>query len=80
MKCREVVEFLMDYLNRDLADGERDAFDRHCVDCPPCKTYLESYKESVRLGKCICDDPEGPVPADVPDELVRAILAAREQT
>ena len=46
-------------------------------ECPSCITYLDTYRETIRLGKAVCADPEGPVPEDVPDQLVRAILAAR---
>jgi hypothetical protein len=31
----------------------------------------------VRLGRCVCEDGGGPPPADAPEDLIRAILAAR---
>ena len=77
MTCRELVEFLMAYLEEDLAAGERADFEEHLGMCPPCVDYLESYRETVRLGKQVCDDLEGPVPDDVPEQLIQAILAAR---
>ena len=77
MNCREFVEFLMDYLDESLADGVRQTFDQHIRDCPGCGTYLDTYRETVKLGKELCDDPEADVPEDVPERLVSAILAAR---
>ena len=78
MKCQEFVDFLMAYLDRELPEGERATFEAHMVECPPCVTYLDTYAETVRLGQTLCRDPEGPVPEDVPEGLVRAILAARK--
>jgi anti-sigma factor RsiW len=78
MNCKEFVEFLMEYLEGGLPVSERSTFEAHMVDCPGCETYLETYGETIRLGReCLCDPPDGPVPGDVPEELVTAILAAR---
>ena len=77
MTCREFVEFLMDYLNDELPEDQRTIFDSHMDDCPSCVTYLDSYRETIRLGKSLCDDPDGPAPPDAPERLVAAILAAR---
>ncbi len=78
MKCQEFVDFLMDYLDGELPEGERATFEEHMDECPPCVTYLDTYAETLRLGRTLCRDPEGPVPEDVPEGLVRAILAARK--
>jgi anti-sigma factor RsiW len=77
MNCREFVDFLMDYLEDALPAAQRTVFIAHLDGCPACITYLETYRETVRLGKQLCGDPEGPVPQEVPEDLVQAILAAR---
>jgi anti-sigma factor RsiW len=77
MTCREFVEFLMNYLDEALPEEQRVTFDAHMDECPGCVAYLDSYRETIRLGKCLCDDPETDFPADVPEKLVAAILAAR---
>lgn len=77
MNCREFVDFLMEYIEGALPESQRSVFEEHMVICPPCQTYLDTYRETVELGQEICPDPEGPVPDDVPDALVQAILAAR---
>ena len=79
MNCREFVDFLMAYLDGELPDEQRTTFDAHMGDCPACVRYLDSYRETVRLGKCLCDDPDGPAPADAPEPLVRAIIEARRR-
>ena len=80
MNCREFVDFLMEYLEDGLDPGARATFEQHMGDCPACITYLDTYRETVRLGKeILCDPPDAAVPADVPADLVAAILAARKR-
>jgi anti-sigma factor RsiW len=76
VKCREFVEFLMEYLDGALVETERCVFEQHIEDCPACVNYLDTYRETVRLGNSLCT-PEDDVPPDVPEELVQAILSAR---
>ena len=74
MTCRDVIEFLMDYLDGALPPQERALFEEHFDVCPQCIDYLNTYRETIKLGKASFDDPAC---RDVPEELVRAILAAR---
>jgi anti-sigma factor RsiW len=76
MTCREFVEFLGAYLSDELPEDVRDAFDRHLAECADCTAYLRTYEQTVRLAKAVCVEPEGPVPAGVPEDLVQAILSA----
>lgn len=78
MKCREFVEFLMEYLDGALVEAERRVFEDHIGDCPACVNYLATYRETVRLGSSVCT-PDAEVPPDVPEELVQAILSARRR-
>lgn len=77
MTCRTVIEFLAEYLSGELLDHQRVAFDAHLAECSACVAYLKSYERTVALGKDAFADPDAPVPTEVPDELVKAILAAR---
>ena len=79
MICREAVEFLMEYLSGELQHDQRLAFESHLEACPECVVYLQSYKETVKLGKAAFNHPDERVPDDVPEELVHAILAARRK-
>jgi len=78
MSCREFVEFMMAYLDEELAERERTVFEGHIEDCPGCLHYLDSYRETVRLGREVCGQEEV-LPEDVPEPLVEAILAARRE-
>ena len=77
MTCREFADFIMDYQSGELSSELRARFDHHLDLCDNCRNYLTSYEETVKLGKTAFDDEHAELPADVPDELVRAILAAR---
>ncbi len=73
MSCREFVEFLMSYLDDDLEANPLRVFEEHMQMCPPCVTFLETYRDTIRLGKFVCREQE----AAGPEALVQAILAAR---
>jgi anti-sigma factor RsiW len=75
--CREFADFMMDYLSGELSSESRAEFDHHLSVCSNCRRYLASYRETVNLGKRAFEDDDANVPAELPDELVKAILAAR---
>ncbi len=76
MTCQEFVDFIIGYLEHDVSEPERRTFEDHVEMCPPCLAYLETYRDTVALGRA-CADPEGPLPEDVPEELVSAVLRAK---
>jgi len=78
MNCREFVEFLISYIDGDLETAPREVFEEHMRLCPPCGDYLETYRDTIRLGKLACRDEGAAPPDDAPEELIQAILAARE--
>ena len=73
MTCRDVLEYLADYLGGALAPEGVDRFEHHLAGCPSCVAYLESYRETVRLGKDALTEPSL---GEVPEDLVAAILAS----
>ena len=78
MTCREFVDFLMEYLAQELAPTERAAFEEHLAGCRACVAYLKTYQETIRLGKLAYREDD-PLPEEVPEELVQAILHARKR-
>lgn len=75
--CKELIEFIADYLDGELAADARHEFERHLKVCPSCVAYLESYKATVALGKEVVRASEDPASGVVPEGLVRAIREAR---
>ena len=80
MTCREFADFMSDYLSGELPSDVRARFDDHLARCANCRSYLTSFHESVKLGKHAYDNDCAELPAGVPEDLVRAILAARRPT
>jgi len=78
MTCRELVEFLAGYLASELAPEVRRVFETHLADCPECATYLRGYADAIRLARASAETDDA-VPAEVPERLVRAIVAARQR-
>jgi anti-sigma factor RsiW len=80
--CKELVDFLGEYVEGALSAAQLAEFHRHLAVCPSCIHYVESYKTTRLLGKaafCDASRPDEPAPADVPEDLIRAILAARKK-
>jgi anti-sigma factor RsiW len=75
LTCREFIDFLMAYLSGELPAEQRAVFEAHLGECPACVSYLKSYQQTVRIEKLVCGCGD-PVPADAPEELIRAILTA----
>jgi anti-sigma factor (TIGR02949 family) len=74
--CRQLVDFIMSYLDDELPTDQRAEFERHMAVCASCVDYLKTYEKTVLLAKTCADDP---VPEDVPESLVQAILEARKK-
>jgi anti-sigma factor RsiW len=73
MKCRECVEFLIDYLEGELPAEQAAAFQEHLELCPPCVEYVATYQRTIEVGR-ICCHHEQQSPPDMPEPLVQAIL------
>jgi predicted anti-sigma-YlaC factor YlaD len=77
LTCAEFEAFVLDYLDGTLAKRQRLIFRMHLKVCRDCRSYLAAYERSVALGKAVFQDPESPVPGEVPEDLVKAIMAAK---
>jgi anti-sigma factor RsiW len=76
LTCRDVVDFLSDYLACELDPGLRAELDAHLALCDECVGFIRSYEQTVRLGKAAFDRLDEPADQRVPRQLVEAILAA----
>ena len=75
--CRELADFVADYLAGELPPAVLATFEHHLDLCTNCRRYLTGYQETVTLGKRAFDDEDAILPSEVPEQLVQAILAAR---
>ncbi len=76
LTCRQVEEFLMDYLERRLGFWKTLQFRLHLLMCPDCSKYFQEYKNTIALGKTVFENPDDEAAGNVPDELLEAIIRA----
>jgi anti-sigma factor RsiW len=72
--CRDLAEFLNDYVADELPADQRERFERHMAECPPCVVYVETYRITIRLTHSLRDTA---LPPDVACRLREAVAAAR---
>jgi len=76
--CRELVDFLDDFIEGRLAAERLVVFERHLSICRECVEYVEGYRGALAAARAaLCESERAELPP-IPDELVRAILAARK--
>lgn len=75
--CKEFEDFILSYLEGELPEWNVFKFELHLRVCRECRDYLAAYKQAAELGISILPSPNDPVPKDVPEELIKAILDAK---
>ncbi|MCC7007697.1 MAG: zf-HC2 domain-containing protein [Acidobacteria bacterium] len=73
MTCREMTEFLADYVAGELPDGQLRTFESHIAACVDCGVFLAQYRTTIRAG-IIAFQETNTTP--IPEPLVAAILSA----
>jgi anti-sigma factor RsiW len=48
MSCRDLVELVTEYLEGTLPVPDRLRFEEHLGMCPPCQTYLDQMRHTLR--------------------------------
>ena len=78
LTCRDFSKFLSDYLEGELPDRQRFVFELHLKLCRECRDYLAAYRRTIEVSQQALEDPDGPLPEAVPEDLIKAVLAARD--
>jgi hypothetical protein len=72
MTCKELCEFLIDFVANELPPGHRELIEDHLKWCPPCVAYFESYQLTIKLTRKLpCTPP--------PPQLIERLRAALEE-
>lgn len=69
IRCREVVELLCDFLGDELTVEQRRDVELHLCQCQKCVIYIETFRLTIRLSRCLEDKP---LPSSLAEKL-RAI-------
>ena len=51
MYCQDCVELLADYLEGTLTEEQKAALEEHLSYCPPCVTFVRTYKATTRVAR-----------------------------
>lgn len=80
LTCRQLVEWITEYLEGTLPAADRARFDEHLELCPGCRDYVAQFSTTIRLTGRLPGAAEG-VPAETRRQLLRAFrdLIARPQ-
>ena len=69
LTCQEIVELVTEYLEGGLPPGRRLGFEEHVTMCPPCRSYFEQFRQTIRLGGAIREE-------ELPTEMRAALVDA----
>ena len=75
--CRQFEDFILAYLEGDLPERQRFVFELHLKVCRECRAYLAAYRQTIEVSKRAFEDQDQPVSDEVPEDLVKAVLAAK---
>ena len=72
MTCRDCLEKLYPYLDRELSDAEVERVRVHLAECPPCQHLYELQAGLKRLVKVCCG--QGSAPPELRQKLVQILF------
>jgi predicted anti-sigma-YlaC factor YlaD len=79
--CDQIFAMLSEYLDQELAQANCADLEKHLKDCPPCITFVESFRRSVQLCRQLGEPAQcAPISTEQLDSLrdaYRAALARR---
>jgi anti-sigma factor RsiW len=73
LTCREVIDFLSDYLDRQLPAVTATAFEEHLAVCPDCVAYLDNFRATLVASRTAFATSSS---MPIPEELVDAIVSS----
>ena len=77
MNCRELSDFLSDFVAGELPTEVSAEFKTHLDRCADCHLFVEQYRVTIHL---CCEAYAETVPPTLPEDLVHAILASLAKT
>ncbi len=79
MSCREFETFIADYFEGTLSPRQKFEFELHLKVCRECRDYLAAYEAARKVTTSTLQDEHVAALSDVPEDLVKAVLAARQK-
>ena len=72
MRCKDCMEKLHTYVDRELSDEELEEVRLHLEKCPPCEHVYQLQAGLKRLVKVCCD--QGTAPPQLRERLVQILF------
>lgn len=72
LRCRDIVELLVEYLDGALDPAMAHALEAHLADCQECTAFLNTYRGTVRMTRQLREE-------DLPAALRERLLAFLRQ-
>ena len=69
MTCKELTEWITDYMEERLSQSEIARVKQHLADCEGCETYLEQMRMTVRT---LGTKPRVEIPSHLKSDLMKA--------
>ena len=76
--CKEFEDFVLRYLDDELPTKQRAVFELHMRLCRECRDYLAAYQRTIEISREAFRADDEPIPDEVPEDLIKAILEARK--
>ena len=74
--CKECLDLLYDYLEGDLDLETTQSLEEHFEDCPPCISFLNTYKSTTNICRETLSQIE--IPQAVRDSLLKVLNDKKE--
>ena len=75
--CKECLDLLYDYLEGELNLESTKSLEEHFEDCPPCISFLNTYKSSTKICRDTLNQIE--IPEGVRDSLLKVLKEQKEE-
>ena len=76
--CKDILDFLSDYLEKELDDATVARFETHLAKCPYCRDYIMTFRDTMQLTRGLNEAEACETVDQLPEELIRAILKSRD--
>ena len=76
IRCQEVIDLLMDYLEAELPQSRAAALKAHLDGCSPCLAFLNTYRSTIQVSRQLTVEE---IPPELTERLLEFLRRERDQ-
>ena len=76
VRCQEVIDLLMDYLEAELPQPRAAALKAHLDGCSPCLAFLNTYRSTIQVSRHLSVEE---IPPELTERLLEFLRRERDQ-